>query len=156
MHYSCCTSQLGSDTCKCESHRNVRAMYLLVFFSLCCIFWPCRGDKEKRVLGRKRNRNNESVAPKKREITPEDAKEDKQLDLFFRSFYAYNNRSEISTVEPSVSNHPKCKDLVIAYGRWSLPIKNQTTGGLFQEDVQANLCFVEDNLLHATSKLLHV
>ena len=35
------------------------------------------------MLGRKRNRNNESVVPKKREITPEDAKEDKQLDLFF-------------------------------------------------------------------------
>ena len=108
------------------------------------------------MLGRKRNRNNESVVPKKREITPEDAKEDKQLDLFFGSFYAYNKRSEISTVEPSVSNHPKCKDLVIAYGRWSLPIKNQSTGGLFQEDVQAHLCFVEDNLLQAISKLLHV
>ena len=91
------------------------------------------------MLGRKRNGNNESVAPKKREITPGDAKEDIQLDLFFfRSFYAYNNRSEISTVEPSVSNHPKCKDLVIANERWSLPIKNQTTGDLFQEDVQAH------------------
>ena len=33
--------------------------------------------------GRKRNRNNESVAPNNREITPADAKEDKQLDLFF-------------------------------------------------------------------------
>ena len=37
-----------------------------------------------------------------------------------------------------------------------LPIKNRTTGGLFQEDVQAHLCFVEDNLSHTISKLLHV
>ena len=36
-----------------------------------------------------------------------------------------------------------------------LPIKNRTTGCLSQEDVQAHLCFVEDNLLHEISKLLH-
>ena len=28
--------------------------------------------------------------------------------------------STVTTVEPPVSNHPKCQDLVLAYGRWSL------------------------------------
>ena len=26
----------------------------------------------------------------------------------------------INTVKPPVSDHPKCQDLVVAYGRWSL------------------------------------
>ena len=55
------------------------------------------------MLGRKRNRNNESVAPKKREITPEDAKEDKQLDLFFRSFYI-PIITEVKSVQSNLSN----------------------------------------------------
>ena len=36
------------------------------------------------------------------------------------------------TVEPSVRDHPKCKDMAVAY-------KNRTTGGLFREEVRAHL-----------------
>ena len=39
-----------------------------------------------------------------------------------------------NTIEPHVSDHTKCKDLVVAY-------KNRTTGGLFQEEVRVNLLY---------------
>ena len=61
---------------------------------------PYRGYKEKRVgVGRKSNANNKSVVPKKRK-SRQDAKEDKQLDLLFRSFYAENNGSGIQSNLP--------------------------------------------------------
>ena len=34
-----------------------------------------------------------------------------------------------TVIEPPVNNHPKCKDLVVAYGRPVVTYKNQTTGG---------------------------
>ena len=40
----------------------------------------------------------------------------------------------VFTVEPFVSNHPKCADLVDAYELWSF-YKNQTSGGHFWEEV---------------------
>ena len=89
------SSQLGSDTCKCDSHRNVRVLNIFARpFSVrvvqSVLQWgkrPYDGYKEKTVHGRKINANNESVAPKKRK-SRQDAKEDKQLYLLFRSFSA--------------------------------------------------------------------
>ena len=54
-------------------------------------------------------------------------------------------------VEPPVSDHPKCKDSVVAL----ITCKNRTTGGLFQEEIGA-IHFMEDNLLHTLCKLSHV
>ena len=82
----------------CESHRNIRVLNIFArTFSR-----PYRGYKEKRVGGgggRKSNVNNKSVVPKKRK-SRQDAKEDKQLDLLFRSFYAENNGSGIQSNLP--------------------------------------------------------
>ena len=59
-----------------------------------------------------------------------------------------------NTVEPPLSDHPKCKDLVAAYGRWSLTrIEPQR----FSSDKKSGrVYFNEENLLHAISKLRHV
>ena len=54
-------------------------------------------------------------------------------------------------VEPPVSDHPKCKDSVVAL----ITCKNRTTGSLFQEEIRA-IHFMEDNLLHTLCKLSHV
>ena len=53
----------------------------------------------------------------------------------------YPKQLLLSTViEPPVNNHPKCKDLVVAYGRWSLTrIKPQA--GIFWEEVWAHLLY---------------
>ena len=60
----------------------------------------------------------------------------------------------IITVEPSVSNHPKCKDLVAVYGRWLLTrIEPQGTSS---ENKSRHIYLMEDNLLPAISKLHHV
>ena len=37
-------------------------------------------------------------------------------------------------VEPPISDHPRCKDLVVAY-------KNRTTGVFFWEDVQTRILY---------------
>ena len=61
-----------------------------------------------------------------------------------------------STGEPPESDHPKCADLVVANGRWSLTkIEPQTTGGFFEKKT-GHIHFKEDNLLHAISKLRYV
>jgi len=44
-----------------------------------------------------------------------------------------------NTVEPPVSDHLKCKHLVVAYGRWSLT--RIEPGHLFQEEVRAHLLY---------------
>ena len=60
----------------------------------------------------------------------------------------------VYTVEPPVSDHPKCKDLMVAYGRWSLTrIEPQ---GASSEKRSGDIYFNEDNLWHAISKLRHV
>ena len=52
------------------------------------------------------------------------------------------------TVEPPVSDHPKCKDLVVAYGRWSLTrIEPQEAS---YEKRSEDIYFMEDNLLDYT------
>ena len=57
-------------------------------------------------------------------------------------------------VEPPISDHPRCKDLVVAYGRWSLTrIEPQ---GSSSEKMYRHTYFMENNLLHAISKLQHV
>ena len=76
-------------------------------------------------------------------------KEDKQLDLFF----FVNSMPIISEVEYSRTFRKQPPKMQRLSHRLQ---ENRTTGGLVQEDVQAHLCFVEDNLLHAISKLLHV
>ena len=51
-----------------------------------------------------------------------------------------------TTVEPTESNHPKCKQReVVSY-------ENRTTGGFFEKKT-GHIYFKEDNLLHAISKL---
>ena len=58
------------------------------------------------------------------------------------------------TVELPISDHPRCKDLVVAYGRWSLTrIEPQ---GSSSEKMHRHTYFMENNLLHAISKLQHV
>ena len=59
---------------------------------------------------------------------------------------------DTNTVKPPISNHPKYKDLVIAYGRCSII-------GIDKQDVSSktnsrHIYLVEDNLLPAISKLL--
>ena len=58
---------------------------------------------------------------------------------------------ESTTVESPVSDHPKCKDLVVAYRRWSLAIIEPQ--GASSEKRSGHIYFTEDNLLHAMSKL---
>ena len=58
------------------------------------------------------------------------------------------------TDEPPVNDHPKCEDLVVAYGRSSLTrIEPQ---GFSSEKKSGHMYFKEENLLHAISKLRHV
>ena len=59
-----------------------------------------------------------------------------------------------TTVQPPVSDHPKCEDLVVAYGRWSLTRIEPQAGGFFWEENPTQ--FKEENLLHAISKLRYV
>ena len=48
------------------------------------------------------------------------------------------------TVEPPISDHPRCKDLVVAYGRWLLTrIKPQ---GSSSEKMYGHIYFMENNL----------
>ena len=54
------------------------------------------------------------------------------------------------TVETSVSNYPKCKDLVVAYGRWSLArIKPQGASSKRSKKRSRHIYCMEDHLLHA-------
>ena len=55
--------------------------------------------------------------------------------------------TNLATVEPPVSDHPKCQDLeelVVAY-------ESQTRGGLFREHV-SHISLLEDNLSDTFSK----
>ena len=50
-----------------------------------------------------------------------------------------------TTVEPPVSGHPKCKDWLVAYGRWSLTrIEPQ---GVSSEKRSMHIDFIEVNLI---------
>ena len=68
--------------------------------------------------------------------------------------YNYQWVQCLNTVESPVSNHPKCKDLVIAYGRWSLA--RIETQGASSEKRSGHVYFMGYNLLHAVSNLCHV
>ena len=60
----------------------------------------------------------------------------------------------LCTVEPPVSDHPKCKDRVVAYRRRSFTrIEPQESSC---EKRSRNIYFMEDNLLHAMSKVVYV
>ena len=66
----------------------------------------------------------------------------------------YQSALEQGTVETPISDQPKCKDLVVAYGRWSLTrIKPQ---GASSKKWSRHICCMEDHLSHAISKLDHV
>ena len=68
--------------------------------------------------------------------------------------YNYQWFQLLNTVESPVSDHPKCKDLLIAYGRWSLTrIEPQGTSS---EKRSGHVYFMGDNLLHAISNLCHM
>ena len=58
------------------------------------------------------------------------------------------------TLEPPLSNYPKCKDLLAAYWRWLL--KRIEPQGASTGKRSGRIYFMEDNLLHAISKLCHV
>ena len=60
----------------------------------------------------------------------------------------------LCTVEPPVSDHPKCKDRVVAYGRRSFT--RSEPQGVSCEKKSRNIYFMEDNLLHAVSKVVYV
>ena len=69
---------------------------------------------------------------------------------------ATEEREKETTVEPPESDHPKCADLVVSNGRWSLTrIEPQTTGGFFEKKT-GHIHFEEDNLLNTISKLRYV
>ena len=51
-----------------------------------------------------------------------------------------------NTVEPSVSYHPKCENLVVTYERW-WHTRNRITG--VSSEMSGHFYFMEDNLLHA-------
>ena len=44
----------------------------------------------------------------------------------------YNRTVVVITVEPHVSDHPKCEDLLVAY-------ENRIAGGFFREEVRTHL-----------------
>ena len=72
--------------------------------------------------------------------------------LFLTTFFEFiNNNNNNNTVEPPVSDHPKCKDWVVAYGRWSFT--RTEPRGVSSEKKSRLIFFMEDNLLHALSKL---
>ena len=69
------TSQLGSDTCKCESHRNVRVLNLfacpfLVHVVQSVLQWGKDPSKKRREQQIQSDAKNESVAPEEKKITP--------------------------------------------------------------------------------------
>ena len=49
-----------------------------------------------------------------------------------------------TVVEPLTSNHPKCEDLVVAYGRWSLTRTEPLSRSLFREEVPTYLLFGQE------------
>ena len=55
--------------------------------------------------------------------------------------------AKVNTIEPPVSDHPRCEDLVVAY-------KNRTTG-LSSEKMYGHIYFMDNDLLHAISKVPH-
>ena len=58
-------------------------------------------------------------------------------------------RTDTATVEPPVNDQPKCKDWVIAYGRWSFTrIEPQRASS---EKRSRHIYFTEDNWVHAMS-----
>ena len=59
-----------------------------------------------------------------------------------------------TTVEPPESDHPKCEDLVVANGRWSLT-RIEPREVLFEKKT-GHIYFNEENLLRAISKLRYV
>ena len=59
-----------------------------------------------------------------------------------------------TTDKPIESNHPKCKDSVVAYGRWSLTrIEPQEVSF---EKKTGHIYFKEENLLYAISKIRYL
>ena len=61
-------------------------------------------------------------------------------------------------IEPPIRNHPKCKDSVVAYGSWSFTrIEPQGISHRGSSEKRSrHIYFMEDNLLHAMSKLGYV
>ena len=49
-------------------------------------------------------------------------------------------------IEPSISDHPKCEDLVVAY-------EKRTTRRVCSEKMSGHVYFIEDNLLHICSAI---
>ena len=78
--------------------------------------------------------------------------DDNQLYIIMRN----GNQSQfVSAVEPPVSEHPKCKDWVVAYGRWSFTrIENHRE--VSSEKRSRHIYIVEDNLWLEMSKLGYV
>ena len=66
------------------------------------------------------------------------------------TFFEFINNNN-NTVEPPVSDHPRCKEWVVAYGRWSFT--RTEPRGVSSEKKSRHIFFMEDNLLHALSKL---
>lgn len=58
-----------------------------------------------------------------------------------------------NTAKPPVNDHPKCKGLVVAYGR-VITYDKRNTGGLFLEEDRAQYIF--KRIAHAVSKLWYV
>ena len=93
-YLQCCSSHLlGSGTCKCESDRNILVLNLFArsfqfrlygLFSDGCVMTPSYVLVKREQDSKKSNAKNELVATKKRK-SRQDAKEDKKLDLLFRS-----------------------------------------------------------------------
>ena len=66
----------------------------------------------------------------------------------------YNRTVYVITVEPLVSDHPKCEDFLVGYGWWS-PTRIESQGVSFEKK-SGHIYFKEENLLHAISKLRYV
>ena len=64
--------------------------------------------------------------------------------------------TEKNTVKPPVSYHPTCKDQVVAYRLCSLTRIELHVQGVSSEKRSRLIYFMEDNLLHAMSKLGYV
>ena len=67
----------------------------------------------------------------------------KETDPILVTYQVTKPMLKTNTVELAVSDHPKCEDLVVAYG-WSLMRINP-------EKRSRHVYFMEENLLHAAS-----
>ena len=135
IHYSCRTSQLSPDTCKCESHRNVRVLNvfarLFQFLLHSALQWgkdPIVGIKRRGCLAEKETGTTNQYHQRKGKSRLKMQK--KTNSLIFFSVVSIPIISEVEYSRTFRKQPPKMQRLSHRLQEM-LPIKNRTTWGLF-------------------------